>query len=78
MPVKIVLCQKEALCLQWPKKLRGFWDGPQWKRVLFSDESVFQAFFGPKKKRTLQTVYSKGPKARVCHGIGLCQWPWPR
>ncbi len=57
------------------------------KRVLWSDESVFQVFLGgmdavcsgPKKRRIIQTVTAAtSPKARVCHGMGLCQCPWQR
>ncbi len=33
---------------------------------------------GPKKKRIIQTVTSNKSKARVCHGMGLCQCPWQR
>ncbi len=71
--------------LLWARRHLG-WTITQWKRVLWSDESVFQVFFGgmdavcsgPKKKRIIQTVTSNKSKARVCHGMGLCQCPWQR
>ncbi len=80
MPVKTVLCQKEALCLTvsrsavdflWARRHLG-WTITQWKRVLWSDESVFQVFFGrngrrvlrTKKKRIIQTVTSNKSKSQ--------------
>src|SRR4029434_1013747 len=61
--------------------LGGIWDGPSHsgKRVLWSDKSVFQVFFGrnghcvlrPKKKRTIQTVTSNKTKSQgqSCYGV---------
>ncbi len=68
--------------------LGGIWDGPSHSEnvVLWSDESVFQVFFGrngrrvlrAKEERIIQTVTSNKSKARVCHGMGLYQCPWQR
>ncbi len=66
--------------------LGGIWDGPSHSGnvVLWSDESVFQVFFGRNGRRVLRTKEEKdhpdcyqqtSPKARVCHGMGLCQCP---
>ncbi len=63
--------------LLWARRHLG-WTITQWKRVLWSDESVFQVFLGgmdavcsgPKKKRIIQTVTSNKSKSRVCHGMG--------
>ena len=38
--------------------LRGIWD-TQWKRVLWSEESVFQDFFGRNGRRELRTKEEK-------------------
>ncbi len=69
--------------LLWARRHLG-WTITQWKRVLWSDESVFQVFFGrngrrvlrTKEERIIQTVTSNKSKARVCHGMGVCQCPW--
>ncbi len=53
------------------------------ERVLWSDESVFQVFFGrngrlcsgPKKKRIIQTFTSNKSKSRVCHWYGVVSVP---
>ncbi len=72
--------------LLWARRHLG-WTITQWKRVLWSDESVFQVFFWRNGRRVLRTKEEKGssrllpatsPKARVCHGMGLCQCPWQR
>ncbi len=72
--------------LLWARRHLG-WTITQWKRVLWSDESVFQVFFGRNGRRVLRTKEEKdhpdcypatSPKARVCHGMGLCQCPWQR
>ena len=67
--------------LLWALRHLG-WTITQWKRVLWSDESVFQVFFGrngrvcfgPKKKRTIQTVTSNKSKSQVWG----CQCPTQR
>ncbi len=76
--------------LLWARRHLG-WTITQWKRVLWSDESVFQVFFGRNGRRVLRTKEEKdcffcssrllpatNPKARVCNGMGLCQCPWQR
>ncbi len=60
------------------------WTITQWKRVLWSDESVFQVFFweewtpcapDQRRKGSSRLLPATSPKARVCHGMGLCQCP---
>ncbi len=71
--------------LLWARRHLG-WTITQWKRVLWSDESVFQVFLGgmdavcsgPKRKGSSRLLPATSPKARVCHGMGLCQCPWQR
>ncbi len=74
MPVKTVLCRRKPYVnsvqkrrrLLWARRHLG-WTITQWKRVLRSDESVFQVFLGgmdtvcsgPKKKRIIQIVYQQ-------------------
>ncbi len=62
-------------------------DHHTWKRVLWSDESVFQVFFGRNGRRVLRIKEEKDhpdcyqqqvQKPGVCHGMGLCQCPWQR
>ncbi len=64
--------------LLWARRHLG-WTITQWKRVLWSDESVFQVFFGRNGRRVLRTKEEKGSsrllpatslKAWVCHGMG--------
>ncbi len=65
--------------------LGGIWDGTitQWKRVLWSDESVFQVFLGgmdavcsgPKKKRIIQTVTSNKSKSQGLSWYGVVSVP---
>ncbi len=59
-------------------------DHHTWKRVLWSDESVFQVFFweewtpcapDQRRKGSSRLLPATSPKARVCHGMGLCQCP---
>ncbi len=67
MPVKTVLCQKGSPMLTVSRSavdfsgLGGIWDGPSHsgKRVLWSDESVFQVFFGRNGRRVLRTKEEK-------------------
>ncbi len=55
----------------------------QWKRVLWSDESVFQVFFGrngrrvlrTKKKRIIQTVTSNKSKSQDLSWYGVVSVP---
>ncbi|KAI2645509.1 Transposable element Tcb1 transposase [Labeo rohita] len=66
--------------LLWALRHLG-WTITQWKCVLWSDESVFQVFFGRNGCCVLRTKEEKdhldpSPKARVC--MGLCQYPWQR
>ncbi len=72
--------------LLWARRHLG-WTITQWKRVLWSDESVFQVFFGEewtpcapdqRRKGSSRMLPATSPKARVCHGMGLCQCPWQR
>ncbi len=72
--------------LLWARRHLG-WTITQWKRVLWSDESVFQVFFGEewmlcapdqRRKGSSRLLPATSPKARVCHGMGLCQRPWQR
>ncbi len=66
MPVKTVLCQRKPYVnsvqkrrrLLWAQRHLG-WTITQWKRVLWSDESVFQVFFGRNGRRVLQTKEEK-------------------
>ncbi len=66
--------------LLWARRHLG-WTITQWKRVLWSDESVFQVFFGgmdavcsdQRRKGSSRLLPATSPKARVCHGMGLCQ-----
>ncbi len=41
------------------RDLRSLWTITQWKRVLWSDESVFQVFFGRNGRRVLRTKEEK-------------------
>ncbi len=72
--------------LLWARRHLG-WTITQWKRVLWSDESVFQVFFweewtpcapDQRGKGSSRLLPATSPKARVCHGMGLCQCPWQR
>ncbi len=72
--------------LLWARRHLG-WTITQWKRVLWSDESVFQVFFweewtpcapDQRRKGSSRLLPATSPKARVCHGMGLCQCPWQR
>ncbi len=72
--------------LLWARRYLG-WTITQWKRVLWSDESVFQVFFweewtpcapDQRRKGSSRLLPATSPKARVCHGMGLCQCPWQR
>ncbi len=71
--------------LLWARRHLG-WTITQWKRVLWSDESVFQVFFGRNGRRVLRTkeekdhpdCYQQQVQSQVCHGMGLCQCPWQR
>ncbi len=68
--------------------LGGIWDGPSHSGNVYCGQmnQYFRYFLGgmdavcsgPKKKRIIQTVPATSPKARVCHGMGLCQCPWQR
>ncbi len=54
------------------------WTITQWKRVLWSDESVFQYFWeewtpcapDQRRKGSSRLLPATSPKARVCHGMG--------
>ncbi len=67
--------------LLWARRHLG-WTITQWKRVLWSDESVFRYFLGgmdavcsgPKKKRIIQLLPATVQKPGS--GMGLCQCPW--
>ncbi len=83
-------CQKEALCnsvqkrrrLLWARRHLG-WTITQWKRVLWSDESVFQVFFGrngrrvlrTKEERIQQTVTSNKSKSQGLSWYGVVSVP---
>ncbi len=64
--------------LLWARRHLG-WTITQWKRVLWSDESVFQVFFGrmdavcsgPKKKRIIQTVTCNKSKSQGLSWYGV-------
>ncbi len=69
--------------LLWARRHLG-WTITQWKRVLWSDESVFQVFFGrngrrvcsgPKKKRIIQTVTSNKSKSQGLSWYGVVSVP---
>ncbi len=73
--------------LLWARRHLG-WTITQWKRVLWSDESVFQVFFweewtpcapDQRRKGSSRLLPATSPKARYgYHGMGLCQCPWQR
>ncbi len=72
--------------LLWARRHLG-WTITQWKRVLWSDESVFSGIFweewtpcapDQRRKGSSRLLPATSPKARVCHGMGLCQCPWQR
>src|SRR4029434_7567466 len=73
-----VNCVQKRCRLLWARRHLG-WTITQWKRVLWSDESVFQVFFGrngpvcfgPKKKRTIQTVTSNKSKSQGLSWYGV-------
>ncbi len=67
--------------------LGGIWDGPSHsgKRVLWSDKSVFQVFFGRNGRRVLRTKEEKDhpdcyqqlvqkPGSVMVWGCGQCPW----
>ncbi len=68
--------------LLWARRHLG-WTITQWKRVLWSDESVFQVFLGgmdavcsgPKKKRIIQTVTSNKSKSQGLSWYGVVSVP---
>ncbi len=68
--------------LLWARRHLG-WTITQWKRVLWSDESVFQVFFGrngrrvlrTKKKRIIQTVTSNKSKSQGLSWYGVVSVP---
>ncbi len=68
--------------LLWARRHLG-WTITQWKRVLWSDESVFQYFLGgmdavcsgPKKKRIIQTVTSNKSKSHGLSWYGVVSVP---
>ncbi len=68
--------------LLWARRHLG-WTITQWKRVLWSDESVFQVFLGgmdtvcsgPKKKKIIQTVTSNKSKSQGLSWYGVVSVP---
>ncbi len=65
----------------WARRHLG-WTITQWKRVLWSDESVFQVFFGrnghrvrPKTKRIIQPVTSNKSKSLGLSWYGVVSVP---
>ncbi len=68
--------------LLWARRHLG-WTITQWKRVLWSDESVFQVFFGrngrrvlrTKEKRIIQTVTSNKSKSQGLSWYGVVSVP---
>ncbi len=77
-----MLTVSEARRLLWARRHLG-WTITQWKRVLWSDESVFQVFLGgmdavcsgPKKKRIIQTVTSNKSKSQGLSWYGVVSVP---
>ncbi len=69
--------------LLWARRHLG-WTITQWKRVLWSDESVFQVFFGrngrrvlrtKERKRIIQTVTSNKSKSQGLSWYGVVSVP---
>ncbi len=68
--------------LLWARRHLG-WTITQWKRVLWSDESVFQVFFGrnghrvlrTKEEKDLQTVTSNKSKSQGLSWYGVVSVP---
>ncbi len=73
--------------LLWARRHLG-WTITQWN-VYCGQMNQYSGIFGrrngrrvlrnQRRKRIIQTVTRQtSPKARVCHGMGLCQCPWQR
>ncbi len=61
--------------LLWARRHLG-WTITQWKRVLWSDESVFQVFFGRNgRRRIIQTVTSNKSKSQGLSWYGVVSVP---
>ncbi len=67
---------------------RGIWDGPSHSGNVYCGQmnQYFRYFLGgmdavcsgPRRKGSSRLLPATSPKARVCHGMGLCQCPWQR
>ncbi len=68
--------------------LGGIWDGPSHSGTctvvrLISSSGMFWEEWTPcapdqRRKGSSRLLPATSPKARVCHGMGLCQCPWQR
>ncbi len=68
--------------------LGGIWDGPSHSGNVYCGQmnQYFRYFLGgmdavcsgPRRKGSSRLLPATSPKARVCHGMGLCQCPWQR
>ena len=75
----INFAQKHCQVLWARSHLR--WTERQWKRVLWSDESIFQRFLGEnytcqRWKRLSRLLPTKGAKTSLCDGMGVHQCLW--
>ncbi len=68
--------------------LGDIWDGPSHSGNVYCGQmnQYFRYFLGgmdavcsgPRRKGSSRLLPATSPKARVCHGMGLCQCPWQR
>ncbi len=67
---------------------RGIWDGPSHSGNVYCGQmnQYFRYFWeewtpcapDQRRKGSSRLLPATSPKARVCHGMGLCQCPWQR